>query len=161
MAERPRTQRRWLMLSRNKAVIIGVLILAVAIGLEWAFRFGAAATGCALVENDGVYPIEGLAATYAGTKASLGTLAPGGKTKFWFSGAGRGVLSFEFTQRENPMKGFKVDDFDPAELRSDGSRLVLVVKKNQIERYVEEEETIKTPPRLLERLANWIRDQFR
>ena len=161
MAEWPRTHRRSPLLSRNKAVMVGVLIIAVAIGLEWAFRFGAAATGCALVENDGAYPLEGLTANYAGTKVSLGTLAPGARTKVWFSGAGRGVLSFEFTQRENPMKGFKVDDFDPTELRRDGSRLVLVVKKDQIERYVEEEDAIKSPPRMLERLTNWVRDQFR
>ena len=45
------------------------------------------------------------------------------------------------------MKGFKVEEFDPAELRRDGSRLVLVVKSNQVERYVEEDENVKTPPR--------------
>jgi hypothetical protein len=148
------------MLSRRKAVILGILIVAVALALEWTFRLGATATGCALVENGGVQPIEGLTATYAGSTASLGTLAPGAKAKVWFSGAGRGVLAFEFTQRDNPMKGFKVEDFDPAELRRDGARLVLVVKNNQIDRYSEEEETLQAPPRLFERLLDWIKTEL-
>ena len=38
------------------------------------------------------------------------------------------------------MKGFKVEEFNPMELRRDGSRLVLVVKNNQVERYVEEDD---------------------
>jgi hypothetical protein len=150
------------MMSRRKAaIILGVLIVALALGLEWAFRFGGSATGCALVENGGVQPMEGLVGSYAGTRASLGTLAPGEKTKIWFSGAGRGVLSFEFTQKDNPMTGFKVDDFNPTELRRDGSRLVLVVRGNQVERYVEEEESIKSAPRMLDRLMEWIRDELR
>src|SRR5262245_43947956 len=149
------------MLSRRSAVILGVLIVVLAICLEWMFRMGASATGCALVENGGVQPIEGLVATYAGTKASLGTLAPGAKTKVWFSGAGRGVLSFQFTQRDNPMLGFKVEDFDPAELRRDGARMVLAIKYNQVDRYIEEDETIKATPRMFERLVDWIKEELR
>ena len=59
------------------------------------------------------------------------------------------------------MKGFKVDEFDPMEHRRDGSRLVLVVKSNQVERYVEEDDSIKSPPRMLERLMDWIKDELR
>jgi hypothetical protein len=148
------------MLSRRKAVILGILIVALALALEWTFRFGATSTGCALVENGGAQPIEGLTATYAGSTATLGTLAPGAKAKVWFSGAGRGVLALQFTQRDNPMKGFTIEDFDPAELRSDGARLVLVIKNNQIERYIEEEESLKSPPRLFERLLDWIKTEL-
>jgi hypothetical protein len=149
------------MLSRRSAVILGILVIMLAVGLEWAFRMGASATGCALIENGGVQPIEGLVAMYAGTKASLGTLDPGAKTKVWFSGAGRGVLSFQFTQRDNPMLGFKVEDFDPAELRRDGARMVLAIKYNEVVRYIEEEETIKSSPRMFERLVDWIKEELR
>jgi hypothetical protein len=149
------------MMSRWMAVILGVLIVAIALGLEWAVREGGAGTGCAMVENDGAQPMINLVASYAGSKVNLGTLAPGAKAKVWFSGAGRGILSFEFTQQDNPMKGFKVEDFNPPELRRDGSRLVLLVKTNQVERYVEEDEAVKAPPRMLERLMDWIRDELR
>jgi hypothetical protein len=148
-------------MSRRKAVILGILVVMLAIGLEWAFREGGAATGCAVVENAESQPMEGVVASFADAKVSLGTLAPGEKARVWFSGAGRGVLSFEFTQASNPMKGFKVDEFNPTELRRDGSRLVLVVKSNQVERYIEEDASLKTPPRLYERLMDWIGDQLR
>ena len=69
---------------------------------------------------------------------SLGTLAPGQSTKVWFSAAGKGPLKLEFTQKGNPLQGFQVDDFDPDEHRRDGLRLVLVVKNNQVERFVED-----------------------
>jgi hypothetical protein len=147
-------------MSRRKAVILGIVVVLLAIGLEWAFREGGAATGCAVVENDGAQPMEGLIASFAETKVGLGTLAPGEKAKVWFSGGGRGVLAFEFTQQNNPMKGFKIEEFNPMELRRDGSRLVLVVKTNQVERYVEEDASIKTPPRLYDRLMNWIGEQL-
>ena len=55
------------------------------------------------------------------------------------------------------MKGFQVDDFDPAEHRRDGSRLVLGVKTGQVQRYVETDESIKSAPRLFERLVDWIK----
>ena len=110
-----------------------------------------------MVENDGDQPMEDLVASFGDTKVNLGTVAPGGQAKVWFSGAGRGVLSFEFVQQNNPMKGFKVEEFNPLELRRDGSRMVLVVKANQVERFVEEDASIKTPPRLFDRLMSWIR----
>jgi hypothetical protein len=149
------------MMSRCIAVILGVLIVAISLGLEWAVREGGAGTGCAMVENDGPQPMERVVATYAGSKVNVGTIAPGAKAKVWFSGAGRRVLSFEFTQQDNPMKGFQIQDFNPPELRRDGSRLVLVVKNNQVERYVEEDESVKSPPRMLDRLMDWIKDQLR
>ena len=149
------------MMSRRKAVILGILIVAVVLGLEWTFRYGSAVTGCAQVVNEGVEPMEGLVARYAGTSVNLGRLAPGETTKVWFSGAGRGALTLEFTQKGNPMKGFKVDDFDPTEHRRDGSRLVLVVKSSQIDRYVEEDDGIRSAPRMLDRLMDWIRDELR
>jgi hypothetical protein len=148
-------------MSRRKAVILGILVVILAIGLEWAFREGGAGSGCAVVENDGAQPMEGLVASFADAKVNLGTLPAGEKAKVWFSGAGRGALSFEFTQQNNPMKGFKIEEFNPTELRRDGSRMVLVVKSNQVERYIEEDASIKTPPRLFERLVDWVKDQFR
>ena len=66
-------------------------------------------------------------------RVSLGD-SSGRKDQGLVQRAGRGTLKLEFTQKGNPMKGFKVDEFDPMEHRRDGSRLVLVVKSNQVER---------------------------
>ncbi len=114
-----------------------------------------------MIVNEADEPMEGLFASYADTRVNLGTLAPGEKAKVWFSASGKGLLKVEFTQKGNPMKGFKVDDFDPAEHRRDGSRLVLAVKGGQFERYVEEDDSVKSPPRMLDRLLDWIRDELR
>ncbi len=47
------------------------------------------------------------------------------------------------------------------EHRRDGSRLVLGVKSNQVARNVEEDDSVKTPPRMLDRLMEWIREEIR
>jgi hypothetical protein len=147
-------------MSRRNAVILGILILVAAVGLECAFRFGALATGCAQIVNEGDEPIEDLVASYAGTSVTLGRIAPGEKTKVWFSGSKKGLLALMFTQKGNALNGFKVDDFNPTELRRDGSRLVLLVKSNQVQRFVEEDDESRSPPRMLDRLMDWIRDEL-
>jgi hypothetical protein len=157
----PKLKRRRLAMSRRTAVILGVLVVAAALGLEWTIRYGPSSRGCALVVNEGAEPIEGLIVSYAGTSASLGSLAPGEKTKAWFTGSGRGMLTLQYTQKGNALSGFKVDDFNPTELRRDGSRMVLVIQTNRVQRFVEEDDTNPSPPRMLDRLMDWIRDGLR
>ena len=148
-------------MSRRWVIILCVLIVTLAAGLEWALRYWGSQTTSALVVNEGTESMYEVFASYADTRISLGTIAPGEKSKVWFSAAGRRALKLEFTQKGNPLSGFKVDDFDPMEHRRDGSRLVLVVKNNQVERYIEEDDSVKSPPRLLDRLMDWIRDEIR
>jgi hypothetical protein len=146
---------------RKLYVILGVLAVTVAAGLEWASWFWSAGMPCVMIVNEGDEPMQGVHVTYADTHANLGKVDPGEKSKVWFSAAGRGVLQLDFTQKGNPLAGFKVNDFDPLEHRRDGSRLVLVVNGKQVERYVEADETVKTPPKLLDRLIEYIRDELR
>ena len=54
------------------------------------------------------------------------------------------------------MTGFKVDEFDPMEHHRDASRLVLAVKSNQVEHYVEEDESVESAHGA-DRLMEWIR----
>jgi hypothetical protein len=148
-------------MSRRVVIILGILVVAIAVGLECATRYWGTTTASAMIVNEADEPMVGVFASYADTRVSLGTLAPGEKTKVWFSAAGRGLLKLEFTQKGNPMTGFKFDDFDPAEHRRDATRLVLVVKEGQVQRYVEEDDSVKSPPRMLDRLIDWIRDELR
>jgi hypothetical protein len=147
-------------MSRRWVIILCVLIVALAAGLEWALRYWGSQTTSALVVNEGTEPMHDVFASYADTRISLGTLAPGEKGKAWFSAAGRGALKLEFTQKGNSLTGFNLEDFDPTAHRRDGSRLVLVVKSNQVERYVEDDDSVKSPPRLLDRLMDWIKDEI-
>ena len=38
------------------------------------------------------------------------------------------------------MSGFLVDDFDPREMQRDGLKMVLEVKPNEVQRYMEDDE---------------------
>ncbi len=147
-------------MSRRWVVILCVLVVAIAAGLELALRYWGAPAVSALVVNEGTEPMQDVFASYGNTPLSLGSLAPGQKTKVWFSAAGRRPLNLEFIQKGNPLKGFKVEDFDPLEHRTSATRLVMVVKNNQVEQYVEEDDSVKSPPRMLDRLMDWISEQL-
>ena len=43
------------------------------------------------------------------------------------------------------MKGFQVPDFDPAENLANGFKLVLVVKNNRVERFMEDDPNPRPP----------------
>jgi hypothetical protein len=147
-------------MSRRWVIVVGVLVVAIAVGLECAFRYWGTSTVSAMIVNEGTEPLQGLSASYADTRVDLGSLAPGEKSKVWFSSAGRGALNVEFTQKSNPLKGFKVDDFDPDDHKRHATRLVIVVNGDRFERFVEEDDSVKSPPRMLDRLLDWIRDQL-
>jgi hypothetical protein len=146
------------MKSRRLLIVFGVLVVALAIGLEVASRYWGSGAACVVIVNEGAEPMQGVVASYAGTRMSLGMLEPGERGKVWFSGAGRGALRLDFTQKGNPLSGFKLDDYDPMEHRRDATQLALVVKNGQVERFVEEDASVKSPPRMLDRLLEWIRD---
>jgi hypothetical protein len=145
---------------RRAAIILGVLVVVMAIGLEIGSRYWVSSTICVVISNDGAQPMDDVVASYADTQVSLGQVAAGTSTKVWFNHKGRKPLVLKFMQKGNPMTGYEVDDFDPVELRESGSRLVLVVNGSQFQRYIERDDSIKTPPRLLDRLVEWIRDEL-
>ncbi len=147
-------------MSRRLVIVVGVLVVAIAVGLECAMRYWGTSTASVMIVNEGDESMQGVSASYADTRVDLGALAAGAKSKVWFSSAGRGQLKVDFTQKGNPLKGFKVDDFDPDKHRRDATRLVLVVKGDHFERFVEEDDSVKSPPRMLDRLLDWIRDQL-
>ena len=97
-------------MSRRNAVILGVLVVALAVGLEWAFRFGKAGRGLRAAAPSSsmraAQPMEGLVASFADTKVNLGTLASGEKAKVWFSGAGRERSTLQIHAAGEPDEGF-------------------------------------------------------
>ncbi len=64
-------------MSRRLLIILGVLVVVLAIGLELASRYWGASTACVLIVNEGDEPMEGLVASYAGTRIALGELLAG------------------------------------------------------------------------------------
>jgi hypothetical protein len=142
------SQRKW-------TLLVGAIIL-VAIGTELAVRHWSSARGCVQIDNAGDGPMDDLVVSYENTKVELGQLAVGQSTKAWFTAGRRGILTLEFKQRDNPLKGFQVEDFDPVENRRTGSKLVLVVKSGRVERFVEADENSPGVDNLLDRIKEWI-----
>jgi hypothetical protein len=143
------SQRKWLMLIAS--------VVLVAVGAELAVRTWHPSSGCVQVVNEGDSPLDELVVSYADTRVPRGRLEVGQSTKVWFTAAGRGRLSLDFQQKGNPLKGFEIPDFDPAENLRNGFKLVLIVKPNRVERFMDDDETAVSVTTLADRISDWVR----
>ncbi|MFI5460856.1 MAG: hypothetical protein ACHRXM_36055 [Isosphaerales bacterium] len=144
-------------MSRRKWTILVALVILLSVGAELVVRQWSTSRGCVQVVNMGDAPMDDLEISYRETKVHLERLVVGQSTKAWFTAGGRGTLTLEFKQKDNPLKGFQVQDFDPLEMSRTGSRLVLVVKNNRVERFMEEDKNSTTITNLLDRIREWAR----
>jgi len=144
-------------MSRRKWTILVALVVFLSVGVELLVRQWNASRACVQVVNDGDGLMDDLVVSYSGTNVALGPLGPGQSTKVWFTAARRGILTLEFKQKGNPLAGFQVPDFDPAEIRRTGSKLVLVVKQNRVERFMDDDETSTSVENLTDRIREWLR----
>jgi hypothetical protein len=127
------TRRRWL--------ILGTLLL----GAEWLVRSWKASTGSVQIVNQGDYPMDEVVVTYANTRVTVGSIGAGKSANVWLTIAGKGTLGLEFKQTGNPMKGFQVPEFNPTENLASGLRLVLTVKDNRVERFMDDAPPSSSP----------------
>ena len=128
-------------MTRRNWIILGVLIVLLTIGAELLVRPWNSSKGCVQVDNQGDAAMEDLILSYGETKVRVGGLGVGGSTNVWFTVAGKDTLSLEFNQKGNPMKGFQVQDFDPADNLANGLKLVLIVKNDRIERSMDDDQS--------------------
>ncbi len=140
-------------MSRRKWIMLGVLIVLLTIGAELLVRPWNSSKGCVQVDNQGDAAMEDLILSYGETKVRVGGLGTGRSTNVWFTADGKDTLSLEFNQKGNPMKGFQVQDFDPAENLANGLKLVLVVKNNRIERFMEDDQSTTPLKSLMESVS--------
>jgi hypothetical protein len=147
-------------MSRQKWTITVAVIVLLSVGAELAIRHWNASKCCVQVLNEGDRPMDELVLSYSGTRFALGHLDAGASAKVWFSPGGRGTISLEFRQNDNPLKGFQVPDFDPLEISRSGSKLVLVVKSNRIERFKEADESAMNLENLSDRIREWFVPRF-
>lgn len=131
------TRRRWL--------ILGALLLLLTIGGEVLVRPWNPSKGSVQVVNQGESPMDDVVVTYSQTRVRVGTLGAGRSTNVWFTAGGKGTLSLEFRQKGNPTNGFQVQDFDPTENLANSFRLVLIVKENRVEKFMDDEPAASTP----------------
>jgi len=144
-------------MSRRKWTILIALVILLSVGAELVVRQWSSSRGCVQVVNEGDGPMDDLVVSYSATKVGLGRLRVGQSTKAWFTAGGRGTLTLEFKQNNNPLKGFQVQDFDPVDNSRTGSKLVLIVKRNRVERFMEEDENSTSLTNLLDRIREWMK----
>jgi hypothetical protein len=141
------SRRHWILLA---------LVLVVLVGAEVAFRQWVAPKACVQIVNQGDGAMDDLSVSYADTKITAGRLGVGQSTQVWLTAGPKGLLRLDFRQKGNALGGFQVPDFDPNQNIQDGFKLVLVVKTNEVQRFVEDDDSRKDAETLGERIKRWI-----
>jgi hypothetical protein len=140
-------------MTRRNWIILGVLVVLLTIGAELLVRPWNSSKGCVQVDNQADAAMDDLILSYGETKVRVGELATGRSTNVWFTVAGKDTLSVEFNQKGNPMKGFQVQDFDPADNLANGLKLVLIVKNDRIERSMDDDKSTTPLKSLVESIT--------
>jgi hypothetical protein len=148
-------------MTRRKWIILGVLVVLLTIGAELLVRPWNSSRGCVQVDNQGDAAMDDLILSYGGTKIRVGGLGVGRSTNVWFTVAGKDTLSLEFNQKGNPMTGFQVPDFDPADNLANGFKIVLVVKNNRVERFMEDDHSTTPLKNLVESISEMFEPDSR
>ena len=86
----------------------------------------------------------------------MGSIPAGESVHVWLSGRRKGTLTLAFKQAGNPTSGFMVDDLIRRSMRRDGLKMVLNVKPNEVEKYMEDDESSTPLGRLGNRFNEWI-----
>jgi hypothetical protein len=144
-------------MSRRQWTLLVALVIAIGVGAELAVRPGSSSKSCIQIVNEGDGTMDDLVASYADTRLSLGRLAAGESVKAWFTGAGRATLTLDFKQVGSALKGVQIQEFDPVANRRSGSKLVLIVKHDHVEQFVEDDDSVKNIDTLLDRIRELVR----
>jgi hypothetical protein len=146
------SQRRW---------IIALSLLAVVlVGAEVTLRQWQSPKACIQIINEGDGAMEDLVLDYANTKIPVGRLGMKQSTHVWVTAGPKGTLRLDFRQKHNALKGFQIPEYDPQQNLQDFFKLVLVVKTNEIQRFVEDDEFRQNPVSLGERIKQWLSSDF-
>jgi hypothetical protein len=142
--------------NRRKWTIIAAGLVLLAGAAEMTVRPWSATKGCVQIVNQGETAIEDLVLSYAETKVRLGRVGAGQSSQAYFTAGKLGLLNLEFKQKGNPLTGFQVADYDPAANIRDGLKLVLFVKKDQVERSVDDDDTAIARQTWIENVRDWL-----
>ncbi len=142
-------------------MIIAAVLVLLAGAAEMTVRPWKSPKGCVQIVNQGDAALEDLVLSYAGTKVRLGRVGAGRSVQAWFTTGKLGPLNLEFKQKGNPLTGFQVADYDPASNIRDSLKLVLCVKKDQVERSVDDDDTVKARETLIERVKDWLAPELK
>jgi hypothetical protein len=145
---------------RRRWIIALSLFVVLLVGAEITLRRWQSSKACVQVINKGDGTMEDVVIEYNGTKVSVGRIPLDASTYVWLTAGPKGLLKLDFRQRGNALRGLQVVDYDPAQNLKDAFKLVMVVKTNEIERFVEDDEFQKNKENLLDRFKQWISSEF-
>jgi hypothetical protein len=142
---------------RRRWIVATAVLIALLVAIEVGVRHWVHPKACVRVINEGEQAIEDLVVVYADTRMPVGRLVKGQSAQVWMSAGRPGPLLLEYRQKGNALQGFQIADYDPAQNIKDAYKLVLAVGTNQVQRYVEDDETRSEDETLGERIIRWFR----
>jgi hypothetical protein len=143
-------------MSRRRWILLGSIATLLLVGAEVAFRQWESPKACVQIVNEADGPMEDLIVSYADTRISLGRLGAGEKTSVYLTAGPRGPLQLDYRQNRNGLGGFQVPDFDPLQNRKDAFKLVVVVRTNEVQRYMDDDASAQNQVDLIDQIKRWI-----
>ena len=147
-------------MSRRRWIIVLSLAAVLLVGAEVSLRQWEAPKACVQIINQGDGVMDDLVVDYADTKVIVGRLAVGQSTHIWLSAGPKGPLRLDFRQKGNALRGFQIPDFDPAQNLQDAFKLVLVVKTNEVQRFVDDDEFRNGKETLGDHIKRWMNSEL-
>ncbi len=141
---------------KKKVAIIAVVVLLAA-GAEIAYRRMDHGTSGVEIINQGDATLESLVVTYEKTRIPVGNLPPGQGRSVRFKPGERGFLRLDYEQRGQPVQGFQVPEYDPAQHMRDGFKLVLTIKNSEFQRGMEDDEYNPPETNMVNKVVDWVR----
>src|SRR5206468_6321148 len=114
---------------------------------------------CVQIVNQGQGKMDDLIVSYADTQVTLGRLGVGQSAHIWLTAGPKGPLRLDFRQEANALSGFQIPDFDPHQNSRDGFKLVLIVKSNEIQRFMDDDAR-NDGETLGDRIKRWIHSEI-
>jgi hypothetical protein len=143
---------------KRALLVVAGVVLALA-AAELGFQWLKAPVGCVKVNNAGNEPIEDLVLTAGGNTVRVGRVPAGESVRVFLSGRSRQRLQVNYRQKGNAMTGFVIEDFNPAAYQRERFMLVLTIRPNEYERYMDDGDP-SLLARLSTRVEEWLRDSL-
>jgi hypothetical protein len=141
---------------RRRWIVATAVLVALLVAIEVAVHTWERPKARVQIINEGRATMEDLVVIYADTRMPLGRVLKGESVHVDMTAGRPGPLRLEFRQKDNGLQGFQIADYDPAQNIKDAYKLVLAVGTNQVQRYVEDDETRKESETLGERIIRWL-----
>jgi hypothetical protein len=146
-------------MTRRRLIILASIVVVLLAAVEVTLRQWVNQKACVQIINESGEVMDDLIVSYADSKLTAGRLPVGQSTHVWLTIGPKGTLRIDFRQKGNGLGGFQVPDFDPALNLRDGFKLMLVVKNNEIQRFLEDDGSFRAEEELLHRIRRWITDE--